>query len=100
MFRRNRPAPVDAPVDAGAEKNEQDNQNGEPTSPKSTTIDEKTPSNVLPPVSSFRLFRFATKGEILLNCVGIVCAIAAGSAQVRICTVVAYALTNVVSSLS
>lgn len=73
MFRRKPPAPVE-------EKPSEEQQNGEP---KSTTVEEKTPSNDPPPVSFFRLFRFATKGEILLNCLGIVCAIGAGSAQVR-----------------
>jgi ATP-binding cassette subfamily B (MDR/TAP) protein 1 len=93
MFRRQRPAPVE-PVEPVAE-NEQEKQN-----PESTTVEEKTPSNDLPPVSFFRLFRFATKREILLNYLGIVCAIAAGSAQVRISNPLAYNLTNVPSSLS
>lgn len=90
MFRRKPSAPVEA-----VEGNEQETK-----SPKSTTVEEKAPSNDPPPVSFFHLFRFATKGELLLNCVGIVCAIAAGSAQVRVCNILAYTLTNLVSSLS
>jgi len=84
MFRRKQPVAV--------EENVQEKQPSD--EPKSTTVDEKVPSNDPPPVSFFRLFRFATKGEILLNCVGIVCAIAAGAAQVRICSILDDTLSN------
>lgn len=74
MFWKKKPLPVE--------------ENGEETKntdePKSTTVEEKPPSNDPPPVSFFRLFRFATTWEILANCLGVVCAIAAGAAQVRI----------------
>jgi len=88
MFRRKQPSPVEENQENGQEK-----QNGEP---KSTTV-ESTPSNDPPPVSFFRLFRFATKSETLSNSVGVVCAIAAGAAQVRIRSVLVYFLTRNVS---
>jgi ATP-binding cassette, subfamily B (MDR/TAP), member 1 len=74
--------------------------------PKSTTttatVEENAPSSVPPPpVSFFRLFRFATKSEILFNSIGVLCAIAAGAAQVRIPSVLhhAHTFTNSLSSL-
>uniref|UniRef100_A0A8H8CEK7 P-loop containing nucleoside triphosphate hydrolase protein n=1 Tax=Psilocybe cubensis TaxID=181762 RepID=A0A8H8CEK7_PSICU len=41
--------------------------------------DEKKPE--APPISFFQLFRYSTKLEIFLNCIGIVAAVAAGAAQ-------------------
>ena len=89
MFRKKQPSPVEE-----NQENDQEKQNG---GPKSTTVEEKTPSNDPPPVSFFRLFRFATKSEIISNSVGVVCAIAAGAAQVRICSILVYLLTRNVS---
>jgi len=76
MFWRKQPSPVEENQENGQEKH-----NGEPMS---MTVEEKTPSNDPPPVSFFRLFRFANKSKILSNSDGMVCAIAAGAAQIRI----------------
>jgi len=84
MFRKKKQSSV--------EENGEKAQNSD--EPKSTTIEEKPPSNDPPPVSFFRLFRFATTGEILVNCLGVVCAIGAGAAQVRISFVRAHGFTR------
>lgn len=54
----------------------------------STTPKDAAPE--LKPVSIFALFRFSTKLEIFLDLVGIVCAVCAGAAQVRMVYVVCW----------
>jgi hypothetical protein len=77
------------PVQENHENHEKEPEKHNGESPESTTVDEKTAASNDPPVSFFRLFRFATKLEISLNCIGILCAIAAGSAQVCLCSLLA-----------
>ena len=98
MFRKKKQSPVDVEKSGG---------DGEPKSTVTSTTtpaeeEKKESSNdppPPPPVSFFRLFRFATKWEIIANCVGVVCAIAAGAAQVRLSSVLLNDLTrNLMSS--
>ena len=42
----------------------------------------KSSALVAPPVSFFSLFRFSTRFEIFLDIIGVICAVAAGAAQV------------------
>ena len=88
FWKKKKPSPA-----AADESSEQvQNGDGEPKSTITTATttttnaeeEKKPPSNDPPPVSFFRLFRFATKLEILANCIGVLCAIAAGAAQVRL----------------
>lgn len=79
MFRRKKQPPLD-------QNNDQNGEPNPPTTTTTTTIDEKSASDNPPPVSFFRLFRFATKWEIFFNWIGVVCAMAAGAAQVRLCS--------------
>ncbi len=88
FWKKKKPSPADA--DQSSEQNP--NGDDEPKSTMSATTttmtnaeeEKKPPSNDPPPVSFFRLFRFATKLELLANCIGALCAIAAGAAQVRL----------------
>lgn len=54
----------------------------EPTAKPPTDLTVKTVSEHPGPVGFFDLFRYATKLELAMNAVGILCAIASGAAQV------------------